>query len=57
MDFISHINSYNPKNEQETQDKKIIMDCIKRCIYNFTFPIMEHEKARFAKLTEEFELK
>ena len=30
MDFISHINSYIPKNEQEIQDKKIIMDCIKQ---------------------------
>jgi len=30
MNLINHINNYIPKNEQETQDKKVIMDCIKQ---------------------------
>ena len=30
MSFIQEIGAYIPKNEQETQDKKIIMDCIQR---------------------------
>ncbi|MCL2403962.1 MAG: NUDIX hydrolase [Defluviitaleaceae bacterium] len=29
MSYINEINSYIPKNEQEAQDKKVILDCIK----------------------------
>ena len=30
MIYIADINNYTPKNEQETQDKKVILECIKQ---------------------------
>ena len=32
-------------------------DVMQHCLYNFTFPVMEHEKTRFEKLVKEFSLK
>ena len=29
MDYIKEIKDYKPRNEQETQDKKVILDCIR----------------------------
>ena len=31
-------------------------DVMQHCLYNFTNPVMPHEKARFAKLADEFSL-
>jgi HD superfamily phosphodiesterase len=31
-------------------------DVLQHCIHNITMPVMEHEKARFAKLVDEFAL-
>jgi len=30
MNYVNDISSYIPKNEQETQDKKVILECIKQ---------------------------
>jgi len=34
MDYISEINKYIPKNEQEEQDKKVIISCMQLFPYN-----------------------
>ncbi|MCL2571976.1 MAG: NUDIX domain-containing protein [Defluviitaleaceae bacterium] len=34
MDYVNEINSYIPKNDQEAQDKKVILDCIKMFPHN-----------------------
>jgi len=56
--ICSAIHNHSSKGEKFTAFDEILIDAdvLQHGLYNFGFPIMEHEKARFEKLIKEFSL-
>lgn len=50
------IHNHSAKGMQHSSFCEVLIDAdvMQHCLYNITFPIKEHEKARFYKLVEEF---
>jgi len=57
--ICSAIHNHSSKSGQFSTFDEILIDAdvMQHALYNFSLPIMEHEKARFEKLAEEFSLK
>ena len=56
--ICSAIHNHSTKNGNFSAFDEILIDAdvMQHVLYNYSAPIMEHEKARFAKLTKEFNL-
>ena len=56
--ICSAIRNHSTKDGTFSDFEEVLIDAdvMQHVLYNYSFPIMEHEKERFAKLTKEFSL-
>jgi len=56
--ICSAIHNHSSKGVVHSAFDEVLVDAdvMQHCLYNFAFPVMEHEKERFAKLAREFAL-